>query len=188
MQFVDMTKRSPRTCSRSYPLTPFAKIEVVARLRTEVGVEEIPADRPDAVVVAAGSSPYCPEVIGKDKRHMLTAREVIQDNAETGENMLVVATLGCAEAPTVAEFIADMGRKVEVVTGLAYGGTALNPSPGSPEGCVGFSFVNRSGGRALAAIVQAPVLDRAGWFSGRSPRAPSRLPGSRRRRGGLRDR
>ena len=42
-------------------------------------------------MVATGSSPYCPEVIGKDKRHMLTAREVIQDNAETGENMLVVA-------------------------------------------------------------------------------------------------
>ena len=40
---------------------------------------------------------------------MLTAREVIQGNAAVGENVLVVDTLGRAEAPTVAERIADMG-------------------------------------------------------------------------------
>ena len=61
--------------------------------------------------------------------------------------------------------------------------------PRIPGCCVGAPpLVNRSGGRALAAIVQAPVLDRAGWFAGRSLRVPSELLGSQRRRGGLRDR
>ena len=56
---------------------------------------------------------------------MLTAREVIQGNAAIGENVLVVDTLGRAEAPTVAELVADMGRKVEIVTGLAYVGCEM---------------------------------------------------------------
>ena len=56
---------------------------------------------------------------------MLTAREVIQGNAGIGENVLVVDTLGRAEAPTVAELIADMGRKVEIVTGLSHVGCEM---------------------------------------------------------------
>ena len=39
--------------------------------------------------------------------------------------MLVVDTLGRAEAPTVAELIADMGRKVEIVTGLSHVGCEM---------------------------------------------------------------
>ena len=102
-----------------------AKIGVDVRLRTEAGVDDILSEGPDAVVVATGSSAYRPEVIGNDKRHVLTAREVIQGNAEIGENVLVVDTLGRAEAPTVAELVADMGRKVEIVTGLAYVGCEM---------------------------------------------------------------
>ena len=59
---------------------------------------------------------------------MLTARDVVQGNAAIGENVLVVDTLGRAEGPTVAELIADMGRKVEIVTGLAYVGCEM-PGP-----------------------------------------------------------
>ena len=105
-----------------------AKLGVEVRLRTEAGADDILAERPDAVVVATGSSAFRPEVIGNDKRHVLTAREVIRGNAAIGENVLVVDTLGRAEAPTVAELIADMGRKVEIVTGLAYVGCEM-PAP-----------------------------------------------------------
>ena len=104
-----------------------AKLGVEVRLRTEAGVGDILAERPDAVVVATGSSAFRPEVIGNHRRHVLTAREVIQGNAAVGENVLVVDTLGRAEAPTVAELIADMGRKVEIVTGLAYVGCEMPP-------------------------------------------------------------
>ena len=101
------------------------RLGVDVRLRTEAGAGDVLAERPDAVVVATGSSAFRPEVIGRDKRHVLTAREVIQGNAAIGESVLVVDTLGRAEAPTVAELIADMGRKVEVVTGLAYVGCEM---------------------------------------------------------------
>ena len=102
-----------------------AKLEVEVRLRTEAGVDDILAEAPDAVVVATGSSAFRPAVIGNDRRHVLTAREVIRGNAAIGENVLVVDTLGRAEAPTVAELVADMGRKVEIVTGLAYVGCEM---------------------------------------------------------------
>ena len=89
------------------------------------GRRHVLAESPDAVVVATGSNAFRPEVIGNDKRHVLTAREVIQGNAPIGESVLVVDTLGRAEAPTVAELLADMGRKVEIVTGLAYVGCEM---------------------------------------------------------------
>ena len=101
------------------------RLGVDVRLRTEAGVDDILAEHPDAVVVATGSNAFRPEVIGSDKRHVLTAREVIQGNAAIGESVLVVDTLGRAEAPTVAELIADTGRRVEIVTGLAYVGCEM---------------------------------------------------------------
>ena len=101
------------------------RLGVDVRLHTEAGVDDILAETPDAVVVATGSSAFRPEVIGNDRRRVLTAREVLQGNAPIGENVLVVDTLGRAEAPTVAELIADMGHKVEIVTGLAYVGCEM---------------------------------------------------------------
>ena len=98
------------------------KLGVDVRLRTEANPDVVLEESPDAVVVATGSSAFRPDVIGVDQRHVLTAREVIRGNATIGDNVLVVDTLGRAEGPTVAELVADMGRKVEIVTGLAYVG------------------------------------------------------------------
>ena len=49
-------------------------------------------------------------------------------NAEIGENVLVVDTIGRAEAMTTADYLADLGRKVEIVTGLNYVGPDM-PTP-----------------------------------------------------------
>ena len=76
-------------------------------------------------MIATGSSAFRPEMIGTDKRHVLTAREVAQGNADIGDNVLVIDTQGRAEAPTIAEMVADMGRKVEIVTGLTHVGCEM---------------------------------------------------------------
>ena len=102
-----------------------AKLGVDIRLRTEATAADVLALSPDAVILATGSNAFRPEMIGTDKRHVLTAREVIQGNAEVGDNVLVIDTQGRAEAPTVAELIADMGRKVEIVTGLTHVGCEM---------------------------------------------------------------
>jgi 2,4-dienoyl-CoA reductase-like NADH-dependent reductase (Old Yellow Enzyme family)/thioredoxin reductase len=97
-----------------------AKLGVDIRLGAEVGVDEVLAQAPDSVIVATGSTPFMPEVIGTDQRHVLSARDVLEGNAEVGERVVVVDTVGRAEAATTADFLADQGRQVEIVTGLAY--------------------------------------------------------------------
>jgi 2,4-dienoyl-CoA reductase-like NADH-dependent reductase (Old Yellow Enzyme family) len=99
-----------------------AKLGVDVRLRREAGVEEILGEAPDAVVVATGSTAFRPEIIGADLRHVLSARDVLEGNVEIGERVLVVDTMGRAEAPTVADYLVDRGKRVEVVTGLAFVG------------------------------------------------------------------
>ena len=96
------------------------KLGVDIRLDDEVGAEKVLAESPDAVVVATGSIAFRPEVLGIDQKHVLSSRDVLLGNAEIGQSVLVVDTQGRAEAPTVAEFLVDQGRQVEIVTGLEY--------------------------------------------------------------------
>jgi thioredoxin reductase len=105
-----------------------AKLGVDVRRGVDADVDTVLGESPDAVVVATGSTAFRPDVIGADARHVLSAREVIAGNASVGERVLVVDTQGRAEGPTVAEHLADMGRRVEVVTGLAYVGCEM-PAP-----------------------------------------------------------
>ena len=105
-----------------------AKLGVDIRVRTEASADEVLALSPDALVLATGSNAFRPEIIGTDQRHVLTAREVIQGDVDIGDNVLVIDTQGRAEAPTVAELVADQGRKVEIVTGLTHVGCEM-PMP-----------------------------------------------------------
>ena len=104
-----------------------AKLAVDVRLQFDAGADDIVAEAPDAVVVATGSTPFRPEIIGVDQRHVLTSTDVLLGNVDIGDRVVVVDTLGRAEAPTVAEFLADLGKQVEVVTGLEYVGRDMPP-------------------------------------------------------------
>ena len=97
-----------------------AKLGVEVRLRTEADAETVLAEQPDVIVIATGSTAYIPEVIGTGQRHVLSARDVLEGNADIGNRVLVVDTIGRAEAATTADYIAELGRQVEIVTGLPY--------------------------------------------------------------------
>ena len=105
-----------------------AKLGVDLRLATTADKDSVLAEAPNAVVVATGSQAFRPAILGAEQRHVLTARDVLQDNAEIGDRVLVVDTLGRAEAPGVAEYLADEGKAVEIVTGLEYVGRDM-PAP-----------------------------------------------------------
>jgi thioredoxin reductase len=95
------------------------KVGVDVRLRTEVDAEMVLAEHPDAVIVATGSTPFLPDVAGTDSPHVFTARQVLLGTATLGRSVMVIDTLGHAEAITTAEFIADLGHQVELVTGMS---------------------------------------------------------------------
>ena len=105
-----------------------AKLGVDVQLNTEVNADEIVALNADVIIVATGSNAFFPEAEGLDQRHVLSAREVLEGNADIGESVLVVDTIGRAEAMTTADYLADRGRKVEIVTGLNYVGPDM-PTP-----------------------------------------------------------
>jgi 2,4-dienoyl-CoA reductase-like NADH-dependent reductase (Old Yellow Enzyme family) len=95
------------------------KLGVEIRLRTEAEADSVLAEGADAIVIATGSTAWLPEVAGIDGPNVFSARDVLAGTAQLGPSVLVVDTVGRAEAATTADFLADRGHRVELVTGLA---------------------------------------------------------------------
>ncbi len=91
---------------------------VEIRLGTEATVETVLAANPDEIVLATGSTAWLPEIEGTDRSHVFTARGVLSGANAVGESVLVVDTLGRAEAATTADYLAVRGHRVELLTGL----------------------------------------------------------------------
>ena len=91
---------------------------VEIRLRTEATTESVLAAEPDEILLATGSTAWLPEVTGTDRPHVFSARDVLSGASSPGEAVLVVDTLGRAEAATTADYLANRGHRVELLTGL----------------------------------------------------------------------
>jgi 2,4-dienoyl-CoA reductase-like NADH-dependent reductase (Old Yellow Enzyme family)/thioredoxin reductase len=94
------------------------KLGVEIRLRSEADAEMVLAENADEVIVATGSTPFLPDVKGIDRPNVWTARDVLSGRAQLGQHVLVVDTLGRAEAVTTADYLVDRGHRVHLVTGL----------------------------------------------------------------------
>ena len=103
------------------------KLGVDVRLSTRADIEEVLAENPDAVVVATGSTPYRPNIPGADGQNVVSTWDVLTGARELGGNVVVIDTMGRPEGSTVAEYVADLGKNVEVITGLQYVGRDINP-------------------------------------------------------------
>jgi mycofactocin system FadH/OYE family oxidoreductase 2 len=93
-----------------------------AGVEVQTGVEMtadlIEQEQPDAVIIATGSRPSLPPVAGADLPHVATTWQVLQKEklAQAGEYVLVYDQVGFHQATSVAEFLAERGCMVEVVT------------------------------------------------------------------------
>jgi 2,4-dienoyl-CoA reductase-like NADH-dependent reductase (Old Yellow Enzyme family)/thioredoxin reductase len=94
------------------------KLGVEIRLKTEADVEMALAENADEVIVATGSTAFLPDVKGIAQPNVFTARDVLSGRARLGQSVLIVDTLGRAEAVTTADYLVDRGHKVQLVTGL----------------------------------------------------------------------
>ena len=104
-----------------------AKLAVDVRLGVEATAETVLVEKGDVVVIATGSVPYIPDVPGSEGTHVITAHDVLL-GAETGAHVVMVDTQGTPPGATVAEYLADQGKLVEIVTGLKWVGTDI-PAP-----------------------------------------------------------
>lgn len=89
-------------------------------VKVSLGVEASPdlieREKADAVVIATGAKAFVPPVPGASEEKVVTVVDVLQDKVRVGERVLIVDTTGFQEGSTVAEFLADRGKKVRIVT------------------------------------------------------------------------
>ncbi len=94
----------------------------------EVTVEWLLGQGPDAVVVATGSKPIAKPVPGTyGPPSVLNVWEVLSGLHPVGERVLFVDENGGHHATATVEWLADQGKKVEMVTGDLFIGIELAP-------------------------------------------------------------
>jgi NADPH-dependent 2,4-dienoyl-CoA reductase/sulfur reductase-like enzyme len=94
------------------------KLGVDIRLGRETDVDTVLEEQPDVVIVATGSTAFRPELDGVHLSHVLTARDVLADDARAGKRVLVFDVTGRAEAATTADYLASKRHAVHFVTGM----------------------------------------------------------------------
>ena len=101
------------------------RLNVTVWLGTEATADAVVQQSPDAVVVATGSTPFRPPIPGAEGGNVVTAREVMERTVAVGENVVVIDTQGLRPACDTANFLAQGGHRVEIVTGLPYVGSEI---------------------------------------------------------------
>lgn len=102
------------------------KVGVEVKLGKSVTPEMVIPLNPDVVVVATGSEPDIPPIPGANKDTVVTVWEVFNREREIGEKVLVIAGGEGHQPPvSVAEFLADQGKQVEVVSTLSVVGADI---------------------------------------------------------------
>jgi N,N-dimethylglycine/sarcosine dehydrogenase len=108
------------------------KLGVERRLGVEATRDLVLAERPDVVIVATGSHPYVPPLPGADGKHVVAGRDVLLGRAPIGDRVVLVDDVHTEDGLSTAEFLLDLGKRVEVVSRLFYpgqdiGATAIVP-------------------------------------------------------------
>jgi 2,4-dienoyl-CoA reductase-like NADH-dependent reductase (Old Yellow Enzyme family) len=89
---------------------------VDVRLDAPVAAADVLAERPDAVVVAAGSQPCATDLGAPTAFPVLTAWDVVADEADTGRRAIIFDEDGYYQACEVAEMMGRNGTEVTMVT------------------------------------------------------------------------
>jgi len=91
---------------------------VDVHLNTEVTVDTVKSENPDVVVVATGSLPRIPDDIkGIEQDNVVNnVRDVLTGKAEVGQNVLIVDGQRHIQGLSTADFLAQQGKNVEVIT------------------------------------------------------------------------
>jgi NADPH-dependent 2,4-dienoyl-CoA reductase/sulfur reductase-like enzyme len=100
-----------------YYAAQLERLNVDLHLNEEVDESTIQAAGPDAVVVATGSTPLALEgVPGIDTANVTEVRAVLDETAEVGERVVMLADENHQESLATAEFLLDRGHDVTLVT------------------------------------------------------------------------
>jgi pyruvate/2-oxoglutarate dehydrogenase complex dihydrolipoamide dehydrogenase (E3) component len=82
----------------------------------------------DVVIIATGSTPFLPPIPGADQDNVVNVRQVLKDEVKVGENVLLIDDDAHHKAINTAEYLANRGKKVEIVTRLLFVGMDIAAS------------------------------------------------------------
>jgi 2,4-dienoyl-CoA reductase-like NADH-dependent reductase (Old Yellow Enzyme family)/thioredoxin reductase len=104
-------------------------LKVEVRLDSDVTATTIAREAPDALVIATGSSPIVPDLPTSGGARLVEARAVLAGEVpvRAGQRVVVVAGEHHIQALSAADFLADLGCRVEVFTAALYAGAQLEP-------------------------------------------------------------
>jgi dimethylglycine catabolism A len=91
------------------------------RLESELSADDIVKLAPDVVIVATGSQDTKPDIPGAENANVFTARQVLH-GAELGKRVIIGDWDGRHMGLSTAEFLAQRGHQVEIVSSAFYVG------------------------------------------------------------------
>jgi len=109
-----------------------ARLKVDLRLNTVADADGILALKPDIIVLANGGHPFLEQnpFWGAKDGLVISSWDILSGNVAPGKNVLVYDTICEFSGMSVADYLADKGAQVEIVTddikpGVAIGGTTF---------------------------------------------------------------
>jgi NADPH-dependent 2,4-dienoyl-CoA reductase/sulfur reductase-like enzyme len=103
-----------------YLSTQLPRLGVKIKLGTEVTPEFVLREKPDAVIVATGSLPFIETIPGRETSaiKIISPSQALQGE-NVGERVVIYECTGLQEGPTVADYLAERGKKVDLITSNA---------------------------------------------------------------------
>ncbi|MDP2919663.1 MAG: FAD-dependent oxidoreductase [Dehalococcoidia bacterium] len=101
---------------------------VDVRLNTQVTPELVKQENPEAVVVATGSVPHIPDIPGIKGKNVVNVWQVLNGEVETGNSVVIIGDDDHIQSLSTADFLAEQGKKVEVLCWGYYHGPKIEPA------------------------------------------------------------
>ncbi|MDP2954439.1 MAG: FAD-dependent oxidoreductase, partial [Chloroflexota bacterium] len=113
-------------CFTSYLTAQVKKLGISVKLGTLVTAQAVLAQKPQAVIVAAGGSPLIPDIPGARGKNVVTAMDVLTGKAKTGQRVVMVGggMVGCE----TAEVLAAQGKEITILEMLPRLGADIGAS------------------------------------------------------------
>jgi 2,4-dienoyl-CoA reductase-like NADH-dependent reductase (Old Yellow Enzyme family) len=131
------------------------KLGVDLRLQVEADASLVLAEQPDAVILATGARARRPALEGMDAARVVSGWEVLLGAQELGDVVSVIDEEYGHQAPTIAEFLLDRGKQVDLVTSQETIGTFLGATTRPPL----LTRLFGKGGQVFAHLEAAAIRD-----------------------------
>ncbi|MBW2623295.1 MAG: FAD-dependent oxidoreductase [Deltaproteobacteria bacterium] len=103
-------------------------LNIDLHLNTEVSIEMVKEQNPDAVIVATGSVPLIPDIPGITGDNVVNVWQVLNREVEVGNNVVVIGDDDLVASLSTADFIAEQGKKVEFLCWGYFAGAKVEPA------------------------------------------------------------